>query len=93
MIGIKSGMVMQRNPENVCDIRIQAAAMPPFAVYRGAAEGRAPIERWPKAPIGSVGFPPAGLTPSRWAIQSLNRSMWATSGFWPGNPTWRAWAI
>lgn len=60
MIGIKSGMVMQRNPENVCDIRIQAAAMPPFAVYHGAAEGRAPIEPVAEGAYRLRGIPTGG---------------------------------
>lgn len=56
ILGIKPGMVMQRNAQNVCQITFQTASAPETAPYTGAVEGCAQIE-----PLGGNRFQLTGI--------------------------------
>ena len=41
MTGLKNGMVMQRNAQNVCEVLLRGDALPRSVSYTGAAAGEA----------------------------------------------------
>lgn len=60
MQGIKSGMVMQRNGENVCDILLRCPAPITEISYRGPKNGTARLEKYQDTRYRVTGIPVGG---------------------------------
>lgn len=60
MTGLKNGMVMQRNAQNVCEVLLRGDALPRSVSYTGAAAGEAQLEPLADGAMRLTGIPVGG---------------------------------
>ena len=60
MTGLKNGMVMQRNAQNVCEVLLRGDALPRSVSYTGAAAGEAQLKPLADGAMRLTGIPVGG---------------------------------